>query len=330
MRLLRVRGESGLDLVEYDDRSIPPYAILSHTWGAKEEEVSHKDLLENDGTRKTGYQKLTFCAKQAVKDGLSHLWVDTCCIDKSSSAELAEAINSMFRWYHDSAQCYVYLSDVTTNMCPAENDSLCSSCETAFRESKWFTRGWTLQELLAPRSVRFFSKEEKELGDKSSLETQIHEITHIPVLALRGTPMRKFCINERLTWTNNRRTTREEDMAYSLLGILGISMVPIYGETVEAAFRRLRREVNYMVRPAKMTHNSLCILQNSTQAQRTASDSCSNFAGTIIRQMLESSCNLEDVVPILPYTHPSVEFNQNTDPIVCKSQYCSHSSLTVR
>lgn len=318
MRLLRIRGDSDLDLIEYDDRSTPPYAILSHTWGGKEEEVSHKDFLESEGKEKRGYKKLTFCAKQAVKDGLCHFWVDTCCVDKTSSAELAEAIASMFRWYHASAQCYVYLSDVTTDVYPAESDSLCSSCETAFRNSRWFTRGWTLQELLAPRSVRFFSKDEKELGDKSSLETQIHEITHIPVLALRGSPMSKFDIGERISWIRNRRTTREEDMAYSLLGILGVSMLPIYGETAEAAFRRLEREVKEMAECAKLIPDSLGIHHNSTQTQRKASDSCSTFAGTITKQILDSSCKKGDAVTIFPSTHLSMQSNQNSDPNVCK------------
>jgi hypothetical protein len=323
MRLLRISSDSNLALVEYDDRSTPPYAILSHTWGAKEEEVSYKDLLECDGRTKIGYKKLSFCAKQALKDGLCYFWVDTCCIDKSSSAELAEAINSMFRWYQQSAQCYVYLSDVTTEICPITSDSLCSSCEAAFRESKWFKRGWTLQELLAPCSVRFFSKEEKELGNRLSLEAQIHETTHIPVAALQGLPMDEFVIKERMLWIRGRRTTRKEDMAYSLLGVLGVSMPPVYGEGIEAAFRRLLREVKDRVEYADMSHDDLGIYRIITSIQRDANDSCSASAETIAKPILESPCESGDVASILPSAHTSTSRNRSADLTVCSNPDCS-------
>ncbi|EKG18464.1 Heterokaryon incompatibility [Macrophomina phaseolina MS6] len=115
MRLLRLEDDSGFSLVEFSGRDFPQYAILSHTWGADHEEVTFRDLTEGTGKSKAGYRKLTFCAKQAVHDNLQFFWVDTCCIDKSSSAELSEAINSMFRWYQDTARCYVYLSDVSVD-----------------------------------------------------------------------------------------------------------------------------------------------------------------------------------------------------------------------
>jgi hypothetical protein len=115
MRLLRFEDDGEFSLVEYMGNHIPPYAILSHTWGADHEEVTFKDLADGTSRNKVGYRKLTFCGKQAGIDGLRFFWVDTCCIDKSSSAELSEAINSMFRWYHDASKCYVYLSDVSTS-----------------------------------------------------------------------------------------------------------------------------------------------------------------------------------------------------------------------
>src|SRR5947209_7172993 len=100
--------------------------------------------------------------------------------------------------------------------------------ELDFRKSRWFTRGWTLKELLAPGSVEFFSREGKQLGDKRTLERQIHEITGIAIPALRGTPLSQFGIDERLSWAENRQTTRKEDKAYSLLGIFDVFMSLIY------------------------------------------------------------------------------------------------------
>jgi hypothetical protein len=169
--------------------------------------------------------------------------VDTCCIDKSNAVELQEAINSMFRWYQNAVKCYVYLSDVSTKKQKA-SDSY--TWELAFRSSKWFTRGWTLQELLAPSpgSVEFSSRERDRLGDKKSLEQQIHEITGIPVSALRGSPLPQFDVDDRLSWVENRQTTREEDKAYSLFGIFDIQIPLLYGEGRDKAFKRLREEID--------------------------------------------------------------------------------------
>ncbi len=172
---------------------------------------------------------------------LKYFWIDTCCIDKSSSAELQEAITSMFRWYHNATRCYVYLSDVSVGDCDASGRQL--PWESTFRASRWFTRGWTLQELLAPDSVEFFSQEGKRLGDKRSLEQQIHEITRIAVQALHGTPLSQFSINERFQWAEQRQTTREEDWAYSLLGIFDISIPLMYGEGKKNAVNRLTKEI---------------------------------------------------------------------------------------
>jgi hypothetical protein len=205
MRLLKLSNTAGefCSLIDFDfGVDIPRYAILSYTWG--KEEVT-KDMMD-DGTakRKPSYGKIRFCGEQARRDNLQYFWIDTCCIDKSSSAELQEAINSMFRWY----------------------------------------RGWTLQELVAPPLVEFFSKEGEQLGNKKSLERHIHEVTGIPVKALRGSSLADFDTSERMLWAESRETTREEDMAYSLLGIFDIYMPLIYGEGRENAFKRLREEIN--------------------------------------------------------------------------------------
>ena len=243
MRLIENTGHGGFSLVEYDDDSIPRYAILSHTWGANSEEVTFKDLMEGTGRNKAGYDKIKFCSKQAASDGLQHFWVDTCCIDKSSSAELTEAINSMFRWYQNASKCYVYLSDVLTSGHATNVLSILSTCEATFRQSRWFRRGWTLQELLAPVSVEFFSREGDRLGSKTSLEQRIHEITGIAIEALRGEPLTIYNVEERLYWASHRETKRPEDKAYSLLGIFNIHMPLLYGEGREKAFVRLREEI---------------------------------------------------------------------------------------
>jgi hypothetical protein len=152
----------------------------------------------------------------------------------------------MFRWYQNAAKCYVYLSDVSTRKRKANNRLSKYTWESAFRSSKWFTRGWTLQELLAPGpdSVEFFSREGDRLGDKRTLEQQIHEITRIPITALQGTPLSQFDINDRLLWAENRQTTREEDKAYSLFGIFDIQIPLLYGEGRDKALKRLREEID--------------------------------------------------------------------------------------
>ncbi|KAI1317244.1 hypothetical protein F5Y16DRAFT_392874 [Xylariaceae sp. FL0255] len=242
MRLLTRKDSHSFSLTDYPAGSvIPPYAILSHTWGT--DEITYEDLKHGTGLRKSGYQKLRFCGAQAERDGFRHFWVDTCCIDKSSSAELTESINSMFRWYGSAAKCYVYLDDVC---CPATGDgdqSQHQQIRQQLRESRWFTRGWTLQELIAPKTVEFFSKEGAFLGDKESLEQPLCDITGIPARALRGDPLPSFTVAERMAWVERRETTRPEDRAYSLLGIFHVQMPLIYGEGEQNASRRLREEI---------------------------------------------------------------------------------------
>ncbi|KAI4592830.1 hypothetical protein KJ359_010383 [Pestalotiopsis sp. 9143b] len=239
MRLLQLDGNEGLTLTTDLINDIPPYAILSHTWGADGDEVTFQDASQKGGHDKPGYEKILFCGQQAKRDGFDHFWVDTCCIDKTSSAELTKAINSMFRWYREAAVCYVYLTDVSTSA--AEQ---LGSWQRQFEQSRWFTRGWTLQELLAPVSVRFFSPQGDDLGDRKSLQNEIHSITKIPTTALRGTALGQFPTHERLAWAQSRQTTEEEDGAYCLLGIFGVYLPLIYGEGKANAMARLLKEVN--------------------------------------------------------------------------------------
>jgi hypothetical protein len=243
MRLLYYTSNDELSWTEdlIGDDTIPPYAILSHTW-VDGQEVTFNDMLERKGKSKTGYRKIQFCAQQAKRDGLNHFWVDTCCIDKANHSELSEAIISMFRWYKNAKRCYVYLSDVCDDGCEGNGDRN-YRLELAIKESRWFTRGWTLQELLAPDSVEFFSKEGQRLGDKQSLVQTLHSITGIAVPALEGTSMDSFTADERMSWAEGRNTRRGEDAAYSLLGIFNIQMPLLYGEGRQKAIDRLRKEI---------------------------------------------------------------------------------------
>jgi ankyrin repeat protein len=229
MRLLQIHQNGSFSLIERFGDDIPPYAILSHTWGSPDEEVSFQDMQTGLGESKQGYQKILFCGKEAADDGLDYFWVDTCCIDKTSSAELSEAINSMYMWYGAAEVCYAYLADVTSL------DSL--------PNSRWFTRGWTLQELIAPTEVEFFNEEWECLGTRSELSKFVQGCTGIPErVFLESTSLDSFSVAQKMSWAANRVTTRVEDRAYCLMGIFGINMPLIYGEG-ENAFIRLQEEV---------------------------------------------------------------------------------------
>jgi hypothetical protein len=247
MRLLEHKPDGELVLSEFTgkDVPVPAYAILSHTWATdNSEEVSFQDVEAGTGKSKAGYNKIRFCAEQAAADGLRYFWVDTCCIDKKNNTELSEAINSMFRWYQKATRCYVYLSDVSIRDEQQSCQYSCFAWEAAFRRSRWFTRGWTLQELIAPTLLDFFSAEGERLGNKSSLETMVHDITGISRNALKGNPLSDFSVDERMSWAAHRNTKLEEDEIYSLLGIFDTSMPLIYGEGREKASKRLQEEIN--------------------------------------------------------------------------------------
>lgn len=268
MRLLRLQGPGEFRLTDdLSDDSIPPYAILSHTWGS--EEVIFEELSEGTGKTKAGFSKIEFCGKQAFQDGLQHFWVDTCCIKKSSDAEVTRAINSMFRWYQAAAKCYVYLSDVSAKRDDGQRSLSTSTWLPAFAGSKWFTRGWTLQELLAPASVEFFSKEGIRLGDKISLRESIGAITGIPLPALQG-HLDRCSIRQRVSWVHNRTTKEKEDKVYCLLGLCGVFMPVLYSEGEGNALRRLRQEVASARKPQVEKKWS------KLQKERVMDDRCRN------------------------------------------------------
>ncbi|GAB1317777.1 hypothetical protein MFIFM68171_07987 [Madurella fahalii] len=303
MRLLDVNT---MQLKEFVSQSTPPYSILSHTWG--HEEVSFQDITAGEGPLKKGWLKLVSCCAKTRSEGLQYTWIDTCCIDKSSSAELSEAINSMFKWYHNAEICYAYLEDVMIHIpspipsadnavIPApsadnasspsstlssgahsesDTDSVISSDSddpltptpairpnsippfpnttpapdpfsntrfmSEFSSSRWFTRGWTLQELLAPSEVILLDNQWLEIGSRTSSAKQISMITGIPQHVLARSDWDACSIAQRLSWSSKRQTTRVEDEAYCLLGLFGVNMPLIYGEGSKA-FLRLQEEL---------------------------------------------------------------------------------------
>ncbi|KAI1088982.1 HET-domain-containing protein [Rostrohypoxylon terebratum] len=254
-------------------QDVPPYAILSHTWG--DEEMTFVDMNNRNWDRlsdREGYQKMRATCRVALEHNLKYAWVDTCCIDKSSSAELSEAINSMFAWYKKAAICFVYLYDFTCftdetlanattsfesrealevkgegfygdlpQQSAAEID-LRNKVKRGLGDCKWFSRGWTLQELIAPSRINFYDKEWNYFGSKLDLASILSWITGVDTDILKGKPLDNILVGRRMSWASNRETTRVEDMAYCLLGIFDINMPLLYGEG-KKAFIRLQEEI---------------------------------------------------------------------------------------
>jgi len=219
---------SALKLSEFVADEIPQYAILSHRWESSQE-VTFKEFRKNLKKDTYGYEKIVACCNLARKAQHQWLWVDTCCIDKRSSAELSEAINSMFLWYQKAKICYVHLRDIGRNK--------------NWRYSGWWKRGWTLQELIAPKHVEFYDREWHRIGTKAKMATDIEACSGIPVSVLiePGAYMQR-CVAERMSWAAGRRTQRIEDKAYCLLGLFRIHMPLLYGEGGRS-FQRLQLEI---------------------------------------------------------------------------------------
>jgi hypothetical protein len=261
--------------LEWFPGGVPQYGILSHTWGDEEvtlqewqatlqdwqasdkqhqlvpllSKIQHaplaQDWLESlspkDPLRRFGFWKILKACLQARGDGLDFLWVDTNCIDKSSSAELSEAINSMYAWYRNASVCYAYLVDV--HGVGDEHDVHGNGTYKILRRSRWFRRGWTLQELLAPKDVRFFARDWTPMGTKRSLALLMTSITGVDEKYLLHTEdSRSASIAQRMAWVANRTTTRLEDIAYCMLGLFDVNMPLIYGEGAKA-FVRLQEEI---------------------------------------------------------------------------------------
>ncbi|KAK5659944.1 hypothetical protein OQA88_13409 [Cercophora sp. LCS_1] len=221
MRLLNAKTQEFEEFFGGVGASIPPYAILSHRWG--EDEVSFEQHKTRQYYRQAGYAKIYGCCRAAEDEGLQYVWIDTCCINKASSAELSEAINSMFNWYRAATLCFAYLSDVDSSEDPAMGNS-------TFSRSKWFSRGWTLQELLAPAHVVFLGSDWVEIGTRNSLRAVISRVTGIDESVLLNAQWDKYSVAQKMSWAASRETTRPEDEAYCLLGLFNIQMPLLYGE----------------------------------------------------------------------------------------------------
>jgi len=237
MRLLNVVT---LEMEEFERRDEQPeYAILSHTWGPQKHEVNLEDMRkEKKPVWKKGFFKVLKTCAQAKADKISHVWIDSCCIDRSNITELSESINSMYRWYENAKFCYVFLEDVHSGQ----------AIEDQFVDSRWFTRGWTLQELLAPRMLIFFTSDWNLLGTRFEMADSIEAASRIDPEFLgdntrNGIRIREASVAQRMSWASARETSKEEDAAYYLLGIFGINMPLIYGEGMQSAFLRLQEEI---------------------------------------------------------------------------------------
>jgi hypothetical protein len=252
MRLLNTRT---LELKEFFDEAVPSYAILSHRWD--QQELSYRDLKPKHAhtlSSKPGYSKIYNFCKTAFRDGYEWGWCDTTNIDKTSSAELSEAINSMFRWYQNAEVCYVYMETVPSvdprNVATQSRSQLSSEQYHAFRRSEWHLRGWTLQELLAPDYVVFLDRTWTKFGTKDSLASELAKITGIEErilidssrLTLGGQLHDPPSVATKMSWACSRVTSRKEDIAYCLLGIFNINMPLLYGEG-DRAFVRLQEEI---------------------------------------------------------------------------------------
>ncbi|KAI1277365.1 heterokaryon incompatibility protein-domain-containing protein [Xylaria sp. FL0933] len=274
MRLLHVKTQT---LKEFSPDCVPKYAILSHCWKHGENgpiEILYEDVESSRPTnwrseKKEAAQKVLKACAEADRLGYEWIWIDTCCIDKRSSAELSEAINSMFSWYRNSGKCIAFLDDIM-----GYDDLGLDELIT----SRWFMRGWTLQELIAPDNVWFYNKEWSFIGDRFSMAKLLSTITGIDEVVLRHghEPEREnwddhhyidrtvhydcychissfdkdilrgvldtFSVATIMSWAAERKTTREEDLAYCLMGLFDVNMPLLYGEKSKA-FRRLQEEI---------------------------------------------------------------------------------------
>ena len=227
MRLLHTKS---LQFEEFFDSQVPIYAILSHRWAEKEATFQDFEVAKQQVW--PGFVKISNCCAVAHSQGFDWVWIDTCCIDKKSSAELSEAINSMWRWYKEAKECYVYLSDVQWKSG--------MNLQNTLKQSSWFTRGWTLQELLAPQRIIFFDREWNYISRKQKMLAEISAVTGIGAEHLNS--IRGASVATKMSWVSRRQTSRLEDMAYCLLGIFDINMPLLYGEG-RKAFLRLELEI---------------------------------------------------------------------------------------
>ncbi|KAF9472078.1 hypothetical protein BDN70DRAFT_763404, partial [Pholiota conissans] len=215
------------------------YAIFSHKWlrgmpGEITYDLWNKGSLDPETA---GYQKLaSFCRTAWEEYGITLAWMDTVCINKDSSSELDESIRSMYAWYERASICIVHLSETQTI--------------TQIPHDSWFTRGWTLQELIAPKILNFYSSDWRRLTQYGNNDKQnnvvlsfIKQATTMSSWEVTSTSKHHVPLSRKMQWAASREVTREEDRAYSLMGIFDVSISTAYGEGTYRAFLRLLEEI---------------------------------------------------------------------------------------
>lgn len=236
---MRLLDTTWMVFKEFSENQIPfgRYAVLSHRW--TDEEPTFKSFRKGHIDLTEGYNKVIRCCDFAKSRNIPWVWLDTVCIDKRSSAELSESLNSMFRWYQQSAECYVHLADVTLDGHDREE------VNRLLRKSQWFTRGWTLQELLAPSKMIFCDADWNIIGrrDDDELVNEISIVTGIGTYDINNFSVHRSSVARKMSWASARETTRPEDMAYCLLGLFDVHMPLLYGEGATKAFLRLQLEI---------------------------------------------------------------------------------------
>ncbi|RSL58825.1 hypothetical protein CEP54_007588 [Fusarium duplospermum] len=272
---MRLLATNSYELFEASDvpTPFPSYAILSHTWISSKDEITYQDMktrkgdIKNDVYKQKGWLKLRKYCDRAAKDGWEWAWMDTCCIDKTNPADTQEAINAMFRWYQNAGICYAHLEDVHVHQeiknmdlhrnadldetlgngnAASPSSPLHKALGSFFIASKWFTRGWTLQELLAPHYLVFVDRTWLRIGTRENWAAEVKEASNIEpryLSSFNPTDFASCSTAMRFSWASRRETTIEEDETYSLLGLFGISLPLIYGEGRRQAFHRLQRQL---------------------------------------------------------------------------------------
>ncbi|KAI5356837.1 Putative heterokaryon incompatibility [Septoria linicola] len=335
IRLLNIHS---LELQEFTGANTPEYVIASHRW--LQDECTYKDVLKKRNVHKEGYKKVeAFCAFVRQHNATTYergpdlrcdwLWIDTCCIDKTNSQEIQRAINSMFKWYSNAVCCYAYLADLE----PPSNDAFGRhAAKESFYRSKWFTRGWTLQELLAPQTVVFLTRKWEVYGHKctrtrpgsaqlsycpgagDNLNVRISDITSIPQAVLHDFASSKaLSVSDRMAWTRNRQTSEREDMAYCLLGIFDVNMTLNYGEGREKARWRLEDEIGNekrnRARRRKDTDSS------SAAELRTKPSPCTSSLISLQQPVRGTANNLHQDAPLRPQVRSTTSFKATVESV---------------
>ncbi|CAJ2509471.1 Uu.00g144970.m01.CDS01 [Anthostomella pinea] len=251
MRLLNVHtfAVESLDDIKRrlaDDKKATdvPYVLLSHRWFPTEMTFGDMPAFVANGLRappekaRSATKVRGACAQVRAwrhnQKPIDYAWLDTVCINKTDPGETSETINSMYRWYKAATVCFVYLYDHPHDRGPF----------SSMTDSDWFTRGWTLQELVAPTALEFFYQDWRHLGNRKECSAELSPGTGIARGILEvGGPIGKTSISHRMSWFSDRTTTKGEDEAYCLMGLFGVNMPTLYGEGSQGAFRRLQEEI---------------------------------------------------------------------------------------